>query len=533
LGVIGYELLTGVVPFEGPSYQEVLLAHLGTPPDLNKLPVEARPVMAWLLAKDPNVRPRNAAQLIRALSGIEIIPALGTIPQGMPSGATFQHPPSYAGQGGSQRPASRTPIIFGLVGVVAILAVVGTVAAMSISRPGSSSPTAAATDTDYSGAFSTSSELTPSSAPALGGVAPATAGSDAQWVSHGPLAGSLWGQVVAQLNTGRVAIFSICGQKTCKPAAQQTWLFDPQTFGLTHGNTMTASQLNPAVAVFNNGADLMIAGGRDKNGPTRSAEILNLADGTFHAIALMPSPHDQGTATDLGGGRVLVTGGWRKYSGSSYIASASAEIYDISTNTWSSVHAMSVARSMATATGLQDGRVLVAGGDSGWQGGAGTPNKQQVLKSAEIFDPQSNLWSSAGNMSVPRAVHLAALLPNGHVLVAGGWSDGHESGLASTDEYTPGGGWSSGAMPSPHAQSRMVTLTDGRLLAIGGVNASNKATAETDLFDPASGTWQKVGDLPIPLYWSSAVALSGGGAVVIGGMADNDVPTGTVAMIQP
>ena len=88
-------------------------------------------------------------------------------------------------------------------------------------------------------------------------------------------------------------------------------------------------------------------------------------------------------------------------------------------------------------------------------------------------------------------------------------------------------------MPSSHAQSRMVTLTDGRLLAIGGVNASGKATAETDLFDPASGTWQKVGDLPIPLYWSSAAALSGGGAVVVGGMADNDVPTGTIALIRP
>jgi N-acetylneuraminic acid mutarotase len=540
LGVIGYEILTGVVPFEGPSYQEVLLAHLRTPPDLNKLPEEARPVLAWLLAKDPNARPRNAGQLIRALSGIEGIPALGSIPEGMAPGVTIQaQPPTmghyqtgtswpggatsgYVGPVGFQRPASRTPLIFGLVGVVAVVAVVGTAAALSIGRSGSGSPTAAPT-----------SDVATSFSPALGGVASGDTSPTSQWVSHGPLAGSLWGQVVAQLNDGRVAIFSMCGQKNCKPATQQTWLFDPQTFQLTRGNSMTASQLNPAIAVFSNGADLMIAGGRDKNGPTSSAEILNLADGTFHALPPMLSPHDQGSATDLGGGRVLVIGGWRKYSGSSYIATSEAEIYDISTNQWTQVQGMSVARSMATATRLQDGRVLVAGGDSGWQGGAGAPNKQQVLKSAEIFDPQSNSWSSAGNMTVPRATQLAALLPNGHLLVAGGWSDGHESGLASTDEYTPGVGWSPGSMPSPHAQSRMVTLADGRLLVIGGVNTGGQATAETDLFDPASGTWQKVGDLPIPLYWSSAAALSGGGAVIVGGMADNDVPTGTIAVIQP
>ena len=247
----------------------------------------------------------------------------------------------------------------------------------------------------------------------------------------------------------------------------------------------------------------------------------------------MPTAHDQGSAADIGGGRVLVIGGWRKYSGSSYIATAAAEVYDISTNQWPSVQAMSVARSMATATRMSDGRVLVAGGDSSWQGGSVAPNKQQVLRSAEIFDPQSNSWSSAGNMSVPRATHMAAVLPNGHVVVAGGWSDGHQSGLSSTDEYTPGVGWGTGDMPMPHAQSRMVALADGRLLVIGGVNSGDHTTAETDLFDPASGTWQKVGDLPIPLYWSSLVALSGGGAVVVGGMADNDWATGTIAVIQP
>ena len=74
-----------------------------------------------------------------------------------------------------------------------------------------------------------------------------------------------------------------------------------------------------------------------------------------------------------------------------------------------------------------NGKVLVAGGDDG----VGS------LASAELYDPVANTWSPAGSMTTARYYHTATLLPNGRVLVAGGYGDGR-SYLASAELYDPG-----------------------------------------------------------------------------------------------
>ena len=79
LGIVTYELLAGVPPFEGSTYAEVLMAHVRLAPDLERLPAEARPVVGWLLDKDPKLRPQSAAELIDALSGKRKVPALAAV----------------------------------------------------------------------------------------------------------------------------------------------------------------------------------------------------------------------------------------------------------------------------------------------------------------------------------------------------------------------------------------------------------------------------------------------------------------------
>jgi serine/threonine-protein kinase len=76
LGIIGYELLTGAVPFRGTSYQDVIVEHIRTAPDLAKVPPEARPTIAWLLAKDPAARPQRASALLPVLYGAAQAPAV-------------------------------------------------------------------------------------------------------------------------------------------------------------------------------------------------------------------------------------------------------------------------------------------------------------------------------------------------------------------------------------------------------------------------------------------------------------------------
>lgn len=63
LGVILYEMLTGEVPFDGESTGEILMKHLSSPPDLEKIPTRLRPVIARSLEKDPQRRTATVERL--------------------------------------------------------------------------------------------------------------------------------------------------------------------------------------------------------------------------------------------------------------------------------------------------------------------------------------------------------------------------------------------------------------------------------------------------------------------------------------
>ena len=79
-------------------------------------------------------------------------------------------------------------------------------------------------------------------------------------------------------------------------------------------------------------------------------------------------------------------------------------------NTWTTVTSMNTARYSHTATILPNGKVLVAGGYN-----------DKVLNSAEVYDPSFNSWTTVTSMSNIRYVHTATLLLTGKVLVAGGY----------------------------------------------------------------------------------------------------------------
>src|SRR5205085_3686900 len=114
----------------------------------------------------------------------------------------------------------------------------------------------------------------------------------------------------------------------------------------------------------------------------------------------------------------------------------SAELYDSATGTWSVTGNLSIGRPLRhTATLLQNGKVLVAGGDF-------NPDEVScVFNSAELYDPIAGTWSLTGNLNIGRATHTATLLQNGKVLLAGGYDCGGT--LNSAELYDPATGtWS-------------------------------------------------------------------------------------------
>jgi hypothetical protein len=159
---------------------------------------------------------------------------------------------------------------------------------------------------------------------------------------------------------------------------------------------------------------------------------------------------DGHTATLLDDGKVLVAGGYNNGD------LTSTELYDPGTGTWMSTGSLNIARHGHTATLLADGRVLVAGGHS---------NTGGDLTSAEIYDPTSGIWTVTGSLNMSRYAHTATLLPDKKVLVA--W--GHYS--RSSEIYDPTAGTWRLTRQLTHYVGGFYTatlLTNGQVLAAGG-----------------------------------------------------------------
>jgi len=131
------------------------------------------------------------------------------------------------------------------------------------------------------------------------------------------------------------------------------------------------------------------------------------------------------TATLLSNGQVLVAGGSYKSGGEL----SSAELFNPNTGKWTATNAMATARQYHTATLLGNGQVLVAGGYGL------SPNT--YLSSSELYDPVAGTWTATSNsMTTARDLHTAMALPNGQVLVAGGYySISHT--LSRAELYSP------------------------------------------------------------------------------------------------
>src|SRR5438270_7065995 len=235
---------------------------------------------------------------------------------------------------------------------------------------------------------------------------------------------------------------------------------------------------------------VLITGGHDNTGNLIAvSEIFNPETQTSTASATLTTARVDHTATRLADGRILVAGGIGVTAPLS-----SAEIFDPSNpgagfRTLPST--MSAARARHTATLLNNGRVLIAGGEA-----TGT---------AEIFDPITELFSpTLWAMTTPRAGHTATLFSDDSVLLAGGNTDSMELFTPSDQKFT----LEAATMSASRTGHWALELSDTRLLFFEGDTGNT-----IDEFNPATGTLTPRDTLDAPA--SSATLLVNGKILVV------------------
>jgi hypothetical protein len=234
--------------------------------------------------------------------------------------------------------------------------------------------------------------------------------------------------------------------------------------------------------------------------------------GSFGPTGSMGAARYAAVAAPLKDGRVLVAGGfYDDAAGDHYLASA--EVFNPTTGTFSSagIVAMGTPRRGAVAAPLPDGRVLVAGGSY-------NDSVEHELASAEVFNPATGAFTPVGDMGVPRVRAFAAPLPDGRVLVAGG-NDG-ATRLASAEAFNPAtnGFTPVGDMETDRARAAAAPLLDGRVLIVGGTNGAPLSSAA--VFDPVSNSFSAagLGAMSTARQAPAAAPLPDGRVLIAGGV---------------
>ena len=193
--------------------------------------------------------------------------------------------------------------------------------------------------------------------------------------------------------------------------------------------------------------------------------------------------------------RVLLAGG--EISDSPFVPTTACEIFDPATSTFQAATPMNVARSFAHGVRMSDGRVLVTGGQST------NPTRGFHFRAdAELYDVSSNTWTLlASPMRAERAAHFSWVTPSGDVIVNGGTVNMPSADL--WDHTTATFGATDTTPPFSHRFAASTMLSGGRALIVGGLD-SRGAT----IWDPTFGFLSSVNRLLSERSFSTATAWS-------------------------
>jgi hypothetical protein len=311
------------------------------------------------------------------------------------------------------------------------------------------------------------------------------------------------------LNNGMVLVAG-----GCCPILASAELYNPATGTFSPTGTMNTVRAVHTATLLNNGMVLIVGGA----GPGwASGELYNPATATFTITGSIKTGRQDHTATLLDNGMVLVAGGLDSNNN----PLASAELYNPATATFTPTGSLNTARVAHTATLLNDGMVLMAGGCTDCVPGYGSsPN----VVEAELYNPKTGTFIPTGRLNTARMLHTATLLNNGMVLVAGGQDSSSGDILAGAELYNSKTGTfiPTGSLNTARTRHRATLLNNGIVLMVGGADnwlvEFGESLGSAEVYNPATGTFALASSMNDARYWQTSTLLTNGLVLIAGGV---------------
>ncbi len=223
------------------------------------------------------------------------------------------------------------------------------------------------------------------------------------WSPAGTLGLDLMDHTATRLADGRVLVTG-GGTAYDSNARANAEIFDPETGEWTPAASLSTARRRAVASLLADGT-VLVAGGYSVGSQFASAERYDPAADAWLPAGSMSTPRNASAAAPLPDGSVLVIGG----EGNTDVTRV-VDRFDPRSGSWSRVANTNEGRIFAHAVPLPNGTVLLTGGSYN-------------LGPSETYDPRHDVWIPTGPPAAALPLTTATRLENGSILSAGGFLD--------------------------------------------------------------------------------------------------------------
>ncbi|MEA4971873.1 MAG: kelch repeat-containing protein [Candidatus Metalachnospira sp.] len=235
-------------------------------------------------------------------------------------------------------------------------------------------------------------------------------------------------------------------------------------------------------------------------------EVYDPSTNAWTTLASMPIALLDYLQTEAIDGKIYAIGGWGI---SDDIPVTSTEVYDPSTDAWTVLAPMSVNLADDFKTEVINGKIYAIG----------NIHDGTCTLSTEVYDPSTDTWTILASIPID-CKDFQTEVVDGKIYVIGGhggsiWHISDINSLSSTEVYDPPTDtWTTLAPMTTSRYGFETEVIDGKIYAIGGWNVSagdskGKSLSSTEVYNPSTNTWTTLASMPTPRCYLQTEVING------------------------